>query len=239
MGLTIHYELRAPATESESKVFERLSVLRRTATQLPFACVSDLATFSETELTRPWPMEGLAFRRLKDVVDVAARSVREHLYGRHVGAADDAWPRPDVPDWFATQAIGFAIAPGPGSEPAAFGLATVRPVSTTDWSWQSWCKTQYASNYGEENFLRCHESLIALLDAAQELGFGVEVHDETGYWDSRDKDALLARVTEMNRIIARFAGAFVDQTRAAGADSSEVHGAIFEHPDFERLESEE
>ena len=239
MGLTIHYQLRAPAAEPESVVFERICALRARAKQLPFAAVSDVVQFSETELVLAWPMEGLAFRRLEDVVDVAARSERRDLYRRHVGAPEDAWPLPDVPDVFPVRAVGFAIAPGPGAEPAAFGLATMRPAGTTDWSWHWWCKTQYASNHGEENFLRCHGSLVALLDAASALGFSVEVHDDTGYWESRDTTELLARVAEMNRIIAQFAGAFVDGARAAGADSRQIQGAIFTHPDFERLESQE
>lgn len=44
---------------------------------------------------------------------------------------------------------------------------------------------------------------------------------------------------EMNRVVARFAGAFTDAVRDAGGDSRQVDGAIFEHPDFERLEGGE
>lgn len=239
MGLTIHYELRLPAGELESTVRERLSALRDVALRLPFAGVSELVELSETDLNRPWPMRGLAFPRLEDVVDVASRSERDELYRSHAGLADSEWSRLNVPVTFPVLAIGFAVAPGPGSEPAALGLETVRPAGTTRWSWHSWCKTQYASNHGDEHFLRCHGSVIALLDAAMELGFDVSVHDETGYWESRDSAQLLARVAEMNRLIARFAGAFVDKAREAGADSRQVEGAIFEHPDFERLETDE
>ena len=65
-----------------------------------------------------------------------------------------------------------------------------------------------------------------------------EVHDETGYWESRDADALVERVNDMNRIVARVAGAITDAVRRAGGDSRQLQGAIFEHPDFERLETE-
>jgi hypothetical protein len=57
------------------------------------------------------------------------------------------------------------------------------------WSWRSFCKTQYASNPqlgGVQGFLRCHLSVIRLLDAAQELGILGEVNDEGGYWERRD-----------------------------------------------------
>jgi hypothetical protein len=43
----------------------------------------------------------------------------------------------------------------------------------------------------------------------------------------------------MNRLVARIAGAFVDRTRDSGGDSRRVQGAIFENPDFERLETDE
>ena len=62
------------------------------------------------------------------------------------------------------------------------------------------------------------------------------VRDETGFWESRDAQQLFDSVAGMNRLIARFAGRFSDAVRDAGGDSREVQGAIFEHPDFERLE---
>ena len=63
------------------------------------------------------------------------------------------------------------------------------------------------------------------------------VRDEAGYFESRDTTELLQRVAEMNRIVARFAGAFSDAFAEAGGDTKQVQGAIFEHPDFERLET--
>ena len=239
MGLTLHYKLLAPAAQAEADTVRRLAKLRDRALELPFSAVSNPVRFTESDLIRPWPMRGLAFPSLENVVDVAARSERNDLYRRWIGAPDGAWPRPDVPDDYPVESLGFAIAPGPGCEPAAFGLATMRPIGTTDWSWHWWCKTQYASNHGEDNFVRCHTSLVALLDTARDLGFVVDVHDDSGFWDSRNTAELRARVIEMNRLIARIAGAFVDETRAAGIDSHDVEGAIFEHPDFERLETDE
>ena len=239
MGLTIYYDVRAPASDAESTIVERIGVLRARAMRLPLIGVSSLVQFTELDLTGPWPMQGLAFPRLEDAVNVAARFGREDIYRRQTGITDDDRWRVDVPATFPVFAVGFAVVPGPGSEPAAFGLATMRPPGATGWSWHSFCKTQYASNHGEENFLRCHQSVVAVLDAARELGFEVEVHDEGGFWESRDTGELLKRVGEMNRLVARIAGAFVDQARDAGIDSRQVQGEIFEHPDFERLETDE
>jgi hypothetical protein len=43
---------------------------------------------------------------------------------------------------------------------------------------------------------------------------------------------------EMNRIVAGIAGRLTDAVRDAGDDGRSVGGAIFDHPDFERLESD-
>ena len=53
-----------------------------------------------------------------------------------------------------------------------------------------------------------------------------------------DPRVLIESVAEMNRVVAGFAGVFIDAARDAGVDSAQVGGAIFEHPDFERLETD-
>ncbi|MGH7714313.1 MAG: hypothetical protein ACREOG_23750, partial [Gemmatimonadaceae bacterium] len=95
----------------------------------------------------------------------------------------------------------------------------------------------YASVHGDENLLRCHTSLVRILETARSLGFEIEVRDETGYWESRDPEQLVQAVADMNGLIARFAGKFTDAVRDAGADSRAIQGEIFKHPDFERLET--
>jgi hypothetical protein len=77
-----------------------------------------------------------------------------------------------------------------------------------------------------------------LLDIARMVGFDVEVRDETGFYQSRDPEVLIASVAEMNRIVARFAGLVNDAVRDATGNSSSVGGAIFDHAEFERLESD-
>jgi hypothetical protein len=69
------------------------------------------------------------------------------------------------------------------------------------------------------------------LDRAIDLGIDVVVHDETGYWETRDETRLLAEVHRMNGIVARFAGAFSDKL-----SSDSIQAPIFEHPRFEHLE---
>ena len=113
-------------------------------------------------------------------------------------------------------AVGFAVKPGDYCEAATFGLAWAPPKDEDGnrlhdepyiWHWHTVCKTQYASVISDEHLIRCHTSLVALLDRAPALGLGVTVRDETHYWETRDTGRLLAEVREMNRIVARFAGA--------------------------------
>ena len=62
------------------------------------------------------------------------------------------------------------------------------------YSWQSFCKTQYAGDPklgGEANFLRAHLSLIELLDQIQTAGVKVHIRDDSGYAKHRDPERLL------------------------------------------------
>jgi hypothetical protein len=250
MGLHLRYEIRLPADRSEADVLDRLAALRERALALPFDEVSDVVRFGERALADVPPLRGLALESLAHVVQLNASFHRDTLYRERLGLGEEdeyevvdehtrRYRRIEVPHDAPASVIGFAIAPGQGSEPASFTLTRLNgPEVTTRWSGECFCKTQYASMLGDEHLLRCHGSLVALLDAAVELGFEVEVHDETSYWESRDARALTESVAEMNRIVAGFAGAFTDAVREAGVDSRQVRGAIFEHPDFERLETD-
>ena len=156
----------------------------------------------------------------------------------------------DLPDFYGAGpfdpcALTFLILPRAQCEAALFGF--IRPGSRRtydavefdghpgDWFWAAFCKTQYASMISTEHLLACHLGLVRVLDHAATLGIGVEVHDETGYWEHRSTELLVAAVTDMNRLIARFAGALGDQI----GDDHSVEAPIFDHPDFEHLEMEE
>ena len=101
------------------------------------------------------------------------------------------------------------------------------------WPWHSTCRTQYASVVSDEHLIHCHTTLVALLEEAIQLGFEVTVRDETHYWETRDTNVLLAEVREMNRIVARIAGAMHD----AAGEGVRTEGPIFKHPEFEVLET--
>lgn len=226
MGLTIHYDLKSE-TRSIKQVRQQVEQLRQRALDLPFQHVGevvelkgDQADFNKLEPNDPnrW------------LLIQAGQYVERNGY--HYG----------VPP---SHVIAFSTLPGPGSEEANIGLA--RYPSTieghdgmkirtglTGWSWSSFCKTQYASNPecgGVENFLRCHLSVIKLLDIAQELGLLENVADEGEFWEKRDVEALANEVGEWNQMVAGFVGKLKDEL---GGD---FVAPITEYPDFERLEA--
>lgn len=250
MGLHLCYELSLPAEASLADASAALEQLRARALELPFDDVSALVVQDERALATPSTSRGLRFDRIEDVVHVSARLVRDALYrdvlrdiAPHGSQADDGQgggcPSIATPDDVPVASIGFAIDPGRGSEPASFGLVRLDgPSRNSRWWWHWCCKTQYASVVSNEHLIRCHTGLVSVLDAAAALGLGIEVRDEAGYWSTRDEAQLVANVAEMNRMVAGFAGAFTDAVREAGGDSRTVGGAIFTHPDFERLETD-
>jgi hypothetical protein len=105
------------------------------------------------------------------------------------------------------------------------------------YSWQSFCKTQYAGNPklgGEANFLKAHLSLIELLDQIRAAGVKVRIRDDSRYANHRNADRLLRSVRKWDAIVAKIVGAFGD---ALGGDRSSLIAPIKERPDFEHLEA--
>ena len=234
MGLTIHWNLRAKAG-SPKQAREKLAYLRGRALDLPFERADDLI-----ELTG-------------DECDFQQRDDDDPLRWLLVQACEDvevAGSNHLVPP---NHLLAFSTSPGPGAEEANFGLcrypSTIevsagegstdheplrRRTGLSGWRWTSFCKTQYASNRevgGVENFLRCHLSVIRLLDYAQELGILESVEDEGGFWEKRSAKALAQEVGQWNTMIAGMAGRLKD------AFGDQMEAAIFEFGDFEHLEA--
>jgi hypothetical protein len=146
--------------------------------------------------------------------------------------------------------IAFSTDPGEGCEQANFGLA-VYPVAIyvrdrgarrsrklqtglNGWCWASFCKTQYSSSSsagGVPNFLRCHLTVIRLLDHAKEMGILASVSDEGGFWEKRNVESLAREVGEWNEMIAAQAGQLKDLL------GDQVEAPITQFPGFEHLEA--
>lgn len=226
MGLTIHYslELKRGGQAEARQIVEQL---RQKALDVPFKDLGDIVEVEGDradfeKLDRNDPNLWLLVQACR-FVERGEQLIRV------------------LPD----QVIAFRTLPADGSEEANFGLATYpktvelggKQISTdlSDWCWSSFCKTQYASNPkvgGAENFVRAHLAVVALLDAAAELGILGEVGDEGGYWEKRDAKALAEEVNHWNTMIAGWAGRFKDML-GEGAVSE-----IAKYPNFEHLEAE-
>jgi hypothetical protein len=145
--------------------------------------------------------------------------------------------------------------------PAAYREVRKVPTNLTGWHWRSFCKTQYASDPscgGIPNFLRCHISVITLLERMAKLpGLQVKVEDEGKYGPSTYSDdwqeahethrkptyrrhkgkynpaALAKEVGEWNTMIAGLTGALGDALAGSGM---QLEAPIQDFPDFEHLE---
>ena len=231
MGLHICYELRLPGNTTPAQAAKLLRQLRKhgrtlgaeNVSRILWLNASDVA--ADIESLRPWSFERFAY--------VSARSLWERRGGTDAGLEEcDGWV-----------AAAFILNPGKDCDSAFFGL--VRPIrgeraadaedaaDAAHWVWHSCCKTQYASQVSDEHLVHCHLMVVHMLEAAQALGFDVTVHDETRYWETRSTEVLIEQVHRMNQLVARVAGAFHDAAPGVALESP-----IFEHPDFERLESE-
>lgn len=214
MGLHLNWELRLPGTTTTDAVRERLAQLREAALREPFEQVSPLLDSSAASATPE--------SRPSASLDFWASLVAQPY-------EDDQPPMSGDP----STAQGFFVQPGEGCETASFALLSRSDELGTlrEWFWHCSCKTQYASVVSDEHLIKCHTSLVHVLERAIDLGFDVVVRDETHYWETRDEARLLGEVHRMNQIVARFAGALSDELAPR-----EVRAPIFEHRRFERLE---
>jgi hypothetical protein len=237
MGLTIHYALKA---RSESSARKLIHELHQTAHDLPFKEIGDVVELSGAacDPDNRDPDDPLRWLLIQSSASVKLNGT--HKLGN--GRQGESWMTVNP-----AHLIAFTAWPGEGCEESNMGLclypaevASSRgPVQTklTGWRWHSFCKTQYASNPecgGVSNFLRCHLTVIAMLDKARALGGLGEVSDEGGFWEQRDLPALVKEIGSWNEMIAAFGGKLKD---LVGQNSMGLESAIAEFPNFEQLEA--
>ena len=250
MGLSLCYSLRLAGEIPEQGVLDVLRRLREHATTLGVAYVSPLFRMAPGEgiiLGRPEVRNGENwFRSLASFQPMIVGTIIEESRPIEIAGVrgEDLIVRRDEPSDVATSvALGFTVDPGEGCELAAFGFhapdAHTPPGADrgrhlpNDWFWDGWCKTQYASNISVDHFVRCHTSLVALLDAAPRLGVRLSVQDEGGFWEHRDVPRLVAEVQRYNFIMATFTRQLRDSLPAG----TPLEAPIMEHPGFEQLET--
>jgi hypothetical protein len=212
MGLTIHYGLKSKKRTTEAKALRLVTQLRQAALDLPFYSVSEV-----------WDLSGEACdynKQPNDETDpvrwLLIQSCGSVTFDRRRTSAFSSGFSESSVSVTPTRVIAFEARPGDGCEAANFGLCQFPPTVTlhdgrvlktklSGWTWQSFCKTQYASNPklgGVQNFLRCHLSVVALLDHAKRLEILEEVSDEGDFWEKRELPALVAEIGSWNEYIA-------------------------------------
>ena len=164
MGLTVHYSLESKS-RSVREIRSTIEQLRQRALDLPFQSVGDIVEVKGdaadfTTVDQDDPIRWLLIQSSQHVSFPAGGGF-DHSYTVS-----------------PSHVIAFEAYPGHGCEPANIGLCRYpgsvevrdgkrRRTGLSGWSWHSFCKTQYASDPscgGVENFLRCHLSVVRLLD---------------------------------------------------------------------------
>lgn len=228
MGLTIHYQLHSHAPTLEHCQRE-IAALHAYAEKLAFDDVGPITVYdgAETDFRSANVDDSLTqwflSQSRKLVTDPGGERVLRFISAETI--------------------IGFTVRPTKGSEPANFALARYQPcvevednrtsTGLHDWQWGSFCKTQYASRYGVENFLRAHIGVIRMLDEAKRLGILHHVSDEGGYWGRRDTATLVKTVDGWNEMVAGFVGTFDDLLPEAYKSEAPIKRAA----DYEHLEA--
>jgi len=232
MGLTIHYRLKSE-TKSQKEARRLVEQLRQRALDLPLKEVDELVELKgdacdfekfEDEHPHRWML-------IQASQHVVSGNCHHPVQPKHL--------------------IAFSTWPGDGCEQANFGLclypATImvendkwpygkKRIATglSGWTWGSFCKTQYASNPncgGVEHFLRCHLSVVNLLDACRDLGILAHASDEGEFYEKRDVEALVKEIGEWNSMIAGWAGRLKDSFGKG------IVSQIGKFPNFEHLEA--
>ncbi len=187
MGLTIHYGFQMSGNDSVHAL-KQVERLRRRALKLPFKEVEHIKHRTGQEgcdYLRTEP-DGRTKYLLKPGGDkvLCMAAMNTAAFAKSAKNGDDSaelFVRP-------SEIIAFVAEPGAGCESAAFGLRKVGDK----YSWQAFCKTGCAEG-DAVNFLRCHLSVIAMLDHAQKIGILGWVEDAGKYWEHRDWRELVER----------------------------------------------
>jgi hypothetical protein len=214
MGLTIHYTLRLNQDVTSAPIHELACRAQEYARKIGCAEVSELIRADEQCEEAP------LFFRIGKTKD------------RNFGLVKP-WR-----GWLVN------IWPGAGCETATLGLCQYPEKIVCEgnmvatgfkggWSFQGFCKTQYAGEHGVEHFLKCHLIVVSLLDFWRGMGVRVKVNDEGGYWKSRSIDKLREELRKYDRLIAAAGGVFKDVENGLA-----VRSPIFNYQNFERLEHE-
>jgi hypothetical protein len=248
MGLTLHYQWKAKIKLPTARRLVRR--MHKLAKQLPFDSVSKIyeqdapdGEYTFHKYNHPFRRGDMYLPRKRDdghIENVFVEATHAMFFICRVEGSE-------------TAAIGLASHPAvvehneerveieeDGIETTYIGAGAPVEFETRRrgyYSWQGFCKTQYAANPklgGDANFLKAHLSLIELLDQIRALGFKVRVLDDSDYHKHRDVNRLLQTLRKWDGLIAGVAGQLGDFFKEQGLS---MEAPIKDRPDFEHLEA--
>jgi len=222
MGLTIHYKLSTQKQWSSENVREWLEIMADYARHLGCASVGPVVpAHDEMDVTKRFHKVGRKY---------STRYIPIH--------AEEGWVLIiDVGE--GCQSLALGMCKYPSQWRCAHGHSMRRWYSTKitrEWQSSWFCKTQFAGQHGAAHFIRCHKSVISLLDFCRKAGLDVAVRDEAGYWENRDEAALTETLRRNEALLAAFGGLLKDMGDMHS--DREVKSLIFDYANFEHLEHE-
>lgn len=228
MGLTIHYQIRLKASDTESGYVDALQIVKRAQAfarklerQRLVAGVGEITSSAAALAIAP------VFNR---------RFNQEHGWGWKPAFPEAGWLfQVDIGDGCESLRLGLCRYPYAGPYIGPRRWAKLHSPEQAVWRLEGFCKTQYASRHGWEHFRRCHVEVIELLEHWRTFGASVQIKDEGGFWPRYSENKLRRNIVEYDQCIAAFGGALKD---AAGECGETIEAPIFNHPQFEQLEAQ-
>jgi hypothetical protein len=220
MGLTIEYQLSARKNWSSVKVRRTLETVADCARHLGCASVGEVQpALLQAKVTMRWWKS--TDRKLSKWI-----------------LADEGWVTIlDVGE--GCQPLALALCKYPQYIPRWHRKRWHYDVPSgfpAGWTFSWFCKTQFAGQHGGAHFIRCHKTVVNLLDFCGKAGLKATVRDDAGYWENRDEAALLKTLKRNEALMAAFGGLLKDM--AEEKTESKIESPIFDYTNFERLEHE-
>jgi hypothetical protein len=223
MGLTIHYKLSTEEDWPSEKVREWLEIMADYARHIGCASVGPVVpSYEEMEVTKRLHKAGRGY---------STRYVDIH--------AEEGWVL-IIDVGAGCQLLALGMFKYPRQWRCQQGSSSHRwyPTKITpEWQFDWFCKTQFAGKHGPAHFIRCHKSVISLLDFCRKAGLKVTVRDEAGYWEKRDEAELTETLRRSEAMLATLGGLLRNATDKP--DGPIINSPIFEYANFEHLEHED
>lgn len=220
MGLTISYTLRLESASGEL-VLEKMRSLHRLAADLPLKEPGELVNLEGDACHLQEADGSLTILKFGVMTLEDHKEVHNQRYD-------------NVPS--CAHPIGFEVFAGDGCSSSSFGLAS-HAATLDHWEWVDHCKTQYASNpdYGGlEHVLRCHLTVLKILEFCQQLGILERVCNPSGYWEHHNLQALVMSLREHNIFTAAMISSVKDLLEPLVYTAQ---APILDRSDFEHLEA--